>query len=192
MRLISAHSGALSLLGRATVAFATLAILLSVPAVARAQAGLRVVPLARGDQVWVSFQLADGFTDEVRAAIRSGLRTTFTYTVDLRLDVPWGVDRIIGTATVTSSVEFDNLTRSFKVVRSLDGRTSDNLQTEDESLVRQFMTKMDRLPLFKTSRLEPNREYYVKVAASARPSNGSLLWPFGSGTSAQAKFTFIR
>jgi hypothetical protein len=176
---------------RALAALAV-AILLSIPAPAAAQQGLRVVPLARGEQVWVSFQLADGFTDEVRAAIRSGLRTTFTYTVDLRLDVPWGVDRIIGTATVTSSVEFDNLTRGFKVVRSLDGRTSDNLQTDDESLVRQFMTKMDRLPLFKTSLLEPNREYYVKVAASARPSNGSLLWPFGSGTSAQTKFTFIR
>jgi hypothetical protein len=30
------------------------------------------------------------------------------------------------------------------------------------------------------------------VRATARPSNGSLLWPFGSGTSAMAKFTFVR
>ena len=30
--------------------------------------GLRIVPLVRGDRVLVTFELADGFTDEVRAA----------------------------------------------------------------------------------------------------------------------------
>jgi hypothetical protein len=147
--------------------------------------------LVRDDQVLVSFQLADGYTDEVRAAILSGLKTTFTYTVDLRLDVPGWVDRTINTATVITSVVFDNLERRFTVVRVLDGR-DETMKTEDEGLVRQRMTSMVRLPLFKTSVLERNREYYVRVAASARPSNGSLLWPFGSGISAQAKFTFIR
>jgi hypothetical protein len=38
----------------------------------------------------------------------------------------------------------------------------------------------------------PNREYYVRISASARPSNGAFLWPWGSGTSGQAKFTFLR
>jgi hypothetical protein len=179
-------------LARILVTSATLAVLVSMPAPVKAQEALRIVPLARGEQVWVSFQLAEGFTDEVRAAIRSGLKTTFTYTVDLRLDVPGWVDRTIGTAVVTSSVEFDNLTRAFKVVRFLDGRTDETLQTEDEAQVRRFMTNMVKLPLFKTALLETNREYYVKVAASARPSNGSLLWPFGSGTSSLARFTFIR
>jgi hypothetical protein len=40
--------------------------------------------------------------------------------------------------------------------------------------------------------LEPNRDYYIRVSATAKPSNGSFMWPFGSGTSAQGKFTFIR
>src|ERR671912_2585479 len=69
--------------------------------------GLRIVPLVRDDKVLVTFELADGFTDEVKAAIRSGLKTTFTYTVDLRLDVPGWVDRTIRSATVQSSVEYD-------------------------------------------------------------------------------------
>jgi hypothetical protein len=54
------------------------------------------------------------------------------------------------------------------------------------------MTSFQRLPLFRTQVLQPNREYYVRVSAVARPSNGAFLWPFGSGTSGQAKFTFIR
>lgn len=161
---------------------------------AYAQTGqsLRIVPLVRDDQVLVTFELTDGFTDEVRAAIASGLKTTYTYAVELRLDVPGWVDRTIGTATVASSVEFDNLTRQFTLERHLDGRGVDTRVTDSEALVRQWLTSMAKLPLFATSALEPNREYYVRVSATARPSGGSLLWPFGSGTSAQAKFTFLR
>jgi hypothetical protein len=58
--------------------------------------------------------------------------------------------------------------------------------------VRQWLTALQRLPLFRTWILEGNREYYVTVRATARPSNGSILWPFSSGTSGSAKFTFIK
>lgn len=170
--------------------------LLVAPAVGAARAqgteGLRVVPLVRDDQVLVSFTLNEGFTDEVRAAIQSGLKTTFTYAVELKLDVPGWVDRTIATATATSSVEFDNLTRRYTLTRAVDGRTQESRVAEDERAVRLWMTVLQRLPLFRTVALEANREYYVTVRATARPSNGSILWPFGSGTSAQAKFTFIR
>lgn len=173
------------------VCLAVAALSAATEAAAQDNTGLRVVPLVRDDQVLVSFQLADGYTEEVKAAVRSGLKTSFIYTVDLRLDVPGWVDRTIDTATLVSSVVYDNLEKRFTVVRVLDGR-EETMKTEDEGLVRQWLTNMVKLPLFKTYTLEPNREYYVRVAATARPSNGILLWPFGSGTSAQTKFTFIR
>jgi hypothetical protein len=166
--------------------------LLSLTVTLGAAEGLRIVPLVRDDRVLVTFELADGFTDEVRAAVLSGLKTTFTYTVDLRLEVPVWVDRTIATAVVTNSVEYDNLTRLHNVVRVLDGKVESTQVTASEAMVRQLMTSFQRLPLFRTSLLEPNREYYVRVSASARPSNGAFLWPWGSGTSGQAKFTFIR
>ena len=153
---------------------------------------LRVVPLVRDEHVLVSFELAGGLTDEVRNAIRSGLKTTFTYTVELRLDVPAWVDRTIATAVVATSVEYDNLTRTHNVVRVLDGRVEDSISTQDEDIVRAWMTNVNRFPLFSTSVLEANRDYYIRVSATARPSNGSIFWPFGSGPSAQSRFTFIR
>ena len=153
---------------------------------------LRIVPLVHGEQVLVSFELTDGLTDEVRQAILSGLKTTFTYNVELRMDVPAWVDRTIATVTVASSVEYSNLEREHHLVRMLDGRTEDAKVTADEAVVRKWMTSFDRMPLFRTTVLEPNREYYVRVSATARPSNGSILWPFGSGTSRQAKYTFVR
>ena len=166
--------------------------LLSLSVTLRAQEGLRIVPLVRDDRVLVTFELADGFTEEVRAAVRSGLKTTFTYTVDLRLEVPAWVDRTIATAVLTNSVEYDNLTRQHSVVRVLDGTVENTQVTDSETVVRQLMTSFQRLPLFRTSILEPNREYYVRITATARPTNGAFLWPWGSGTSGQAKFTFLR
>jgi hypothetical protein len=146
----------------------------------------------RDDRVLVTFELSDGFSPDVRAAILSGLKTTFTYTVDLRLDVPVWTDRTIGTAVVTNSVEYDNLTRRHAVVRMIDGRMDQSQVTDDESVVKQWMTSFKQLPLFRTALLLANRDYYVRVSAVARPTNGSLLWPWGSSTSAQARFTFIR
>ena len=72
------------------------------------------------------------------------------------------------------------------------GRVEDALSTQDEGVVRTWMTSVTRFPLFNTSLLEPNRDYYIRVSATARPSNGSVFWPFGSGPSAQSRFTFIR
>jgi hypothetical protein len=167
---------------------------LAAPVATKAQAteGLQIVPIVRDDRVLVSFDLADGFTSDVRATIKSGLKTTFTYAVELRLDVPFGFDRLIGTSVVANTVEYDNLKRRYSLVRTIDGRTEETTSIDDEAVVRQWLTSLSALPLFRTSRLEENRDYYVRVSATARPSNGSILWPFASGISAQRKFTFIR
>jgi hypothetical protein len=157
----------------------------------QAQDTVRIVPLVRDGQVLVTFELPDGYTEDVRAAIQSGLRTTFTYTVDLRVEVPAWTDRTIQTVTVNNIAKYDNLTRRHTIERTLDGRVQVTKVTDNEALVRQFMTGFQRLPLFRTSKLEPNREYYVRVRATARPSSGSMLWPFGSGVTGLAKFTFI-
>jgi len=188
----SAHNGTCTPASLRKLLWCALTVFSLTASVLAQQEGLRIVPLVRDDHVLVTFELADGFTDEVRAAIQSGLKTTFTYTVDLRLEVPAWVDRTIATTVVSNSVEYDNLTRRHTVVRMLDGRVDQTQVTESEALVRQLMTSFQRLPLFRTSILQPNREYYVRISAVARPTNGAFLWPWGSGTSGQAKFTFIR
>lgn len=151
---------------------------------------IRVIPVVRDGQVLVSFELVNGFTEEVREAIASGLRTTFTYTVELKVEVPVWVDRTIDSAVVATSAEYDNLTRRHSLVRTLDGRVEDAQVTEDEADVRKWMTSLDRLPLFRTARLEANREYYLQVSVRARPHNGPFLGL--SSPSGFAKFTFIR
>ena len=154
--------------------------------------GVRIVPLVRDDSVLVSFELTDGYTPEVKDAVHSGLKTTFTYTVELRQDVPAWVDRTIATSVITNTVQYDNLTRRATLTRTLDGHVESTETTEDEAIMRQWMTTFRKMPLFKTAELEQNREYYVRVRATARPANGSMLWPWGSAISGITKFTFLR
>ncbi|MGE0040085.1 MAG: DUF4390 domain-containing protein [Vicinamibacterales bacterium] len=167
-----------------------LALLVAAAVPASAQS-LHVSPLVRDGRVLVSCVLEQGFDEDVRSVVQSGLRTTFSYTVDLKLKVPMWVDRTIATALVSTSVEFDNLTRRYTVSRMLDGRMQDSRVTEDEAVVRQLVTSFDRLPLFGTDLLQVNREYYLDVRANAGPKNRSALWPWGGAVSGQAKFTFI-
>lgn len=158
--------------------------------VGRAAERLRIVPLTGDDRVLVSMELADGYTDEVKAAISSGLRTTFTYTIDLRMLVPGWVDRTVATSTVSLSDQYDNLTRRHTLSRIIDGRNDGTIVTDDDVAVRQWLTTLTRLPIVRTTRLDPNRDYYVRVSAQARPRGGSLLG-FANAVTGQAKFTFI-
>jgi hypothetical protein len=155
---------------------------------------IRVAPLARDGQIHVTFEMADAFTDEIRAAIMSGLTTTFVYDIGLRRATTFWVDRTIASSRIAASVRYDNLTRRYQVTRVHDGRIESSHVIEDEALVRRLMTEFDRLPVFSTRRLEPNAEYYVRVRAQTRPrSNWSILpWDWDrEAASAIAKFTFI-
>ena len=48
---------------------------------------VRVTPLARDGQVYVSFSLDGGLTPDMRETIRSGLQTTYAYDIELRRGV---------------------------------------------------------------------------------------------------------
>jgi hypothetical protein len=77
------------------------------------------------------------------------------------------------------------------VSQARNGRVEQSFVVEDPAEVAQMVTHFDRLELFDTSRLEPNREYYVLVRADARPRGSAGLWPWSGTASGLARFTFI-
>ncbi len=162
------------------------------PVAAQAPERLHVKTLNRDGQLLVTFTLDGGLTDEMKAVVQSGLRTVFTYDVELKLNVPAWVDRTVASVVVSTSVDYDNLTRRHTISQSLDGRVKDSFVVEDPAQVAQMVTHFDRLPLFDTKILEANREYYVVVRADARPRSTASLWPFSGTASGSAKFTFIK
>ena len=159
-------------------------------AVLGAQESIRITPVVRDSQVLVSFELRDAYSPAVREAIASGLRTTFTYELELRTVVPAWIDRTIARTTVTTSDLYDNLTRRHTLTRTVDGRVEEVTVTDDEAVVRSWLTQWNRVRVCDTSKLDATRDYYVYITTRARPLGGSLLG-LTKSISGQAKFTFI-
>jgi len=163
-------------------------LLLLAAATVGTQESLRITPFINDNRVVVSFELNDAYNDGVREAIASGLRTTFSY--ELQLRTPAWIDRTIGTTVVATTDQYDNLTRRHTLTRTIDGRVEDVLVTEDDTVVKTWLTKWNRVPVADTARLDPARDYYVRVTTRTRPAGGSLLG-LTKTVIGQAKFTFV-
>jgi hypothetical protein len=168
--------------------FCLLLLLLLAAPVLWAQETLRITPTLSGNRVVVSFELNDAYTESVREAIASGLRTTFTYQLELR--TPAWIDRTVGTTIVATTDQYDNLTRRHTLTRTVDGRVEDVLVTEDDAVVKTWLTKWTRVPVADTARLDPARDYYVRVTTRTRPLGGSFLG-LTKTVIGQVKFTFV-
>ena len=155
-----------------------------------AEGTLRIVPLVRGEQVVVSVDLENGYTQEVRQVINGGVRTTFTYDVELKMIVPAWVDRTIASAVVTMTDHYDTIARQHHLSRSVDGRIVDVDVTEDEAVARKWLTSLSAMSLCRTSKLDAHREYYVRISARVRPPGATLIG-WASGVTNLAKFTFV-
>lgn len=175
---------------RKAIWFGMLCLVALASAAVQAGETLRVKPIVHSDQVLVSFEVVDGYNSDVRDAIASGLRTTFSYQVELRTVARMWLDRTIATAVVGTSDRYDNLTRRHTLVRTVDGRIEGSVVTEDEDVVRRWLTSLDRFTLCNTSKLDPNREYYLRISASVLPNHTSV-YGWASAIIGQAKFTFI-
>ena len=167
-----------------------LGLVAATASVRAADGALRITPTVSNDRLLVSLELDDADSAAVREAIASGLRTTFTYELELRTTVPGWIDRTIATTVVTMSDRYDNLTRRHTLSRSVDGRVEEVTVTEDEAIVRSWLTKLTRVPVYNTSRLDPSRDYYVRITSRARPFGGSLLGLTRTLTGS-AKFTVV-
>ena len=166
------------------------AVVAAAGVVLQAAQTLRIIPIVHDNQVLVSFEVADGYTSDVRDAISSGLRTTFSYDVELRMRNRMWVDLPVATAIVSTSDRYDNLTRLHSLTRTVDGREQDSITTENEAVVRQWLTSLEKLPICRTSKLDPNRDYYVQVSARVQPYHTSMLgWT--SALVGRSPFTFI-
>ena len=155
---------------------------------------IRVRPLERDGQVLVTFSLDGGMTDEMKAVVSSGLRTVFTYTIELKMKMPAWVDRTVATAVVSTSVDYDNLTRRHTVSQAKNGRVEQSSVVEDPAEVARMVTNFERLPLFDTKQLEANRDTTCSCApmrgrAAAAPCGRSRVPPAVSRASPSSPTT---
>ena len=186
---MNSETGIWNLRSKSRVAALALCVV-ALGSVAYAEGTLRIVPLVRAEHVIVSIDLDNGYTEEVREVINGGVRTTFTYDVDLKMIVPAWVDRTIATAVITTTDRYDTLTRVHNLSRTVDGRVVEALVTDNEATAKKWLTSLNGLVLCRTSLLDPHREYYVRISARVRPPGATLLG-WATGVTNLAKFTFV-
>ena len=81
-----------------------LAIVFVVMAVAVCSAqSVQITPLPKDGRILVSLRMSDVFTENVRAAMHSGLRITFVYDIELKRGTALWVDRTIAAYATTST-----------------------------------------------------------------------------------------
>ena len=177
---------------RALVGVAVCVVSVASPTLARAQGDVRVTTLARENYVLVSLELPDAYTEEIRDAVASGLKTTFSFDIELRQSVAFWLDRTIDRASVSASVRYDGLTGRYRVMRTVDGRVEQVQVVEKEAAVRQLLTILERLPVFSTRDLETNGDYRVRVRVDTRPRTGWFRWPWDrTAALGRTSFTFL-
>ena len=153
---------------------------------------VELVPVHRGDKIYVSFRMTEGFSDEVGRAVAAGLPVTFRYTVELKKVRAVWLNEKITTRHIRTTVAYDNLTERYKLSREIDGETDASDMVSDPEAMQRFMLTLDALELFDTSVLEPNGEYYVRVKGVVRDRNLFLLVPWDVGSRwKKAYFTYL-
>ena len=158
-----------------------LACVLGLVSTARAaDPSVRVETTLHEGEVRVSFEVTDGVSESVRAAIQSGLATTFAYDVTLQETSPWWFDRTIAYARVSAVVRYDNLTRRYQVTFIEDGRVEEVRTTDAEATALQWITTF-RARRLSSHRLVRDGEYHVRVKAQTRPRLLAWAWPWSPG-----------
>ena len=97
---------------------------------------------------------------------------------------------LVDKAIVGTTDRYDNLTRRHTLTRTVDGRETESTTTESEAVVRQWLTTLDKLPICRTTKLDPNRDYYVQVSARVMPDKTSMLG-LPNAIVGRSPFTFI-
>ncbi|MBI4388898.1 MAG: DUF4390 domain-containing protein [Nitrospinae bacterium] len=148
---------------------------LATPALAADPAIVNISVGNSGNLITMDATLADGFNDSVLEAIESGVPMTFTYHIELRqMETLW-FDKLIGSATIENTVQFDSLKKVYRF--SSNGKNvKRKVITRDKTLYQKLMLTLENIPIASAYKLKPEDNYYIRVKADLETDR--LWFPF--------------
>jgi hypothetical protein len=114
------------------------------------------------NNVYVYFTMEGCFTPELEEAIKSGIETTFTFSIVFKrhrggiLTNPRLIERVI-----KHTVKYDTLLQEYTVVRNEDGKKP--VVTKDFETVKRIMSQVRFFPLVSLSMLEKGNSYRLEI-----------------------------
>jgi hypothetical protein len=129
---------------------------------------------ARSGRISVRFALAGAFAqDEMVEALRSGLPTSFTYTIEIFRDRPNWFDDGIAQARVEVICTYNSVTREYLLNYRRDRQLVRSETFGDLGELQRRMTSIDEQDLFDVGDRKP---YKLKVRAKADLMRGWLMY----------------
>ena len=132
----------------------------------------------KGGRLDLSAHLEGAFPEEIQGRIRSGLEVSFEYTVRLRRRRSRIMDKTVSERYVVTSVQYSNLTKMYKVTRTIDGAVVASDVTDRPDLMRTWMTSLDHVPLFDERDTETPGTYYARIRAKLLGRFAMLVIPW--------------
>jgi len=131
------------------------------------RAAIKNVHVKGGSEVWkISFDVENCFTEKMEEAIQSGIRTTFTFYVNLYQKRSWWKDRKVTSAEFRHTVQYHPIQKVFQV-RLGEGHTYRVASSMEEA--KKLMSEVREFEIRSSSPLDPEVPGYFRIKAELDP-----------------------
>ncbi len=113
--------------------------------------------------LFISFDLKDGFTADIEEAVLSGIPTTFSFFIEIYKKRTLWPDKKVSTLKFSRHCKYDPLKDEFEIFR--DENATNYLYLKDINKVREVMTSADKIPIAPLFLFSNEENYRVRVKA---------------------------
>jgi len=145
-----------------------------------------LVTRADNDRLVVSFTLVDALSAETLERIHSGLPVTFWHSVEVTRSrvVPLWPARVLAEAKIVTSVDYDSLTRQYRLMRKTElRRAKDTVSTEAErstdsvDAMRAWMTELPEIEMIELDGPDARARVRVRVESALQRDYVFYMFP---------------
>lgn len=131
------------------------------------KASIQGVHVKRANETWkVSFHVEDCFTEKMEEAIQTGIKTIFTFYLQVYQKRVWWKDRRVVSVQFHRVIQYDPIRGEYQVTFSEKGAS---LLTKNLEEAKKWMTRVETVEMKPFSDLKPGISTYLRIKAGLDP-----------------------
>ena len=131
------------------------------------KASIKEISVKAANGAWkVSFYVENCFTEKMEEAIQTGIRTIFTFYLDLYQKRTWWKDRKVASVQFRHSIQYDPIRGEYQVTF---GKKGDSLATKNLEEAKKLMAKVETVEIKPSSELKSGVPTYLRIKAELDP-----------------------
>ena len=131
------------------------------------RAAIKDVKVKGRNGAWeVSFNVENCFTEKMEEAIQSGIRTTFTFYINLYQKRSWWRDRKVASAEFRHTVQYHPIQKIYQIKL---GENHSAMAASNLEEAKRLMSKVREFEIRSSSPLEPGVPAYFRIKAELDP-----------------------